>query len=65
MATQPLLFSVYKQARGAKKITVQNATDLQLISLTKPLERDENQALKRYSARCSRLATYFYRNLPV
>jgi hypothetical protein len=38
---------------------------LQLISLTKPLERDENQALKRYSARCSRLATYFYRNLPV
>ncbi len=35
-----------KQASGAKKITLQNATDLQHIALTQPLECDPDQGLK-------------------
>ena len=49
----------FKQASGAKNIMFQNATDLQHIPLTEPLERDYYQALKKSITKCNRLATYF------
>ncbi len=55
MATQPLTFSANQQASGAKKVECRMQQICNRSPLTKPLERDYYQALKKSIAKATYL----------
>jgi len=57
MTTQLLTFSANQQASSDKKFCCNLQHTCNISLLTKPLERDYHQALKRDVANCNRVAT--------
>ena len=58
MVTQPLTFSANQQASSAKKIWLQDATDLQQITANEASGARSLPGIERVRCKSNRLATY-------
>jgi hypothetical protein len=56
--TQPLIFSINKQASSAKKIWLQDATDLQQITANEASGAGSLPGIEKVHCKSNRLATY-------